>query len=56
MVVTAYILLVCFGFLTLMSGLTYYRSGINIFHAIAWFISIFITAISAGVIWGGLFQ
>ncbi|WP_186318601.1 hypothetical protein [Bacillus pumilus] len=56
MIVTAYILLACFGFFNLMSGLKFLRSGLSILHGVLWFISIFITAISAGVIWGGLYQ
>jgi hypothetical protein len=55
MIITAWVLLIMFG---LISVLTLWQviwgSGISICHTILWVLSIIITAISAGVIWGGL--
>ncbi|MDX6046706.1 MULTISPECIES: hypothetical protein [Bacillus cereus group] len=57
MIITAWILLICFGVFALNGFFKFFfGSGMNSFHAISWFISIVISALSAGVIWGKLFQ
>ncbi|MCC3687455.1 hypothetical protein [Bacillus cereus] len=57
MIITAWILLVCFGAFALNGFFKFFfGSGMNSFHAISWFVSIVISALSAGVIWGGLLQ
>lgn len=58
MEVTAWILYIFFGLISLNGLLQFFFSkyGLGIFHAVIWIVSIIITALSAGVIWGGLLQ
>lgn len=56
MLITAWILLVFFGLFALHGTLKFLTSRLNWLHATMWFISIIITAFSAGIIFGGLFQ
>lgn len=57
MIVTAWILFVFFGVFSLWTTIQYFfgRKTLGLFHAMMWFFSAIVTAISAGVIWGGLF-
>ena len=54
MLITAWILLIFFGFLALHGALKFLVSSLNWLHAIIWLLSIIITALSAGIIFGGL--
>jgi hypothetical protein len=55
MTVVAWVLFVSFGLFALNGFLKFFSgSSLNWFHGVMWFLSIFITAFSAGVIWGGL--
>jgi hypothetical protein len=58
MIVTTWILFAFFGIFTIHGMLRFYfgKNNLKWFHAIMWFISAIITALAAGVIWGGLFQ
>jgi hypothetical protein len=56
MLITAWILLVFFGMFSVVSTFQFFLSSLGRFHAILWFIAIIITAVAAGIIWGGLFQ
>lgn len=57
MTITAWVLLVCFGLFAFQGLVKFFFGGsLNKFHAIMWFIAIIISSISAGIIWGGLFQ
>jgi len=56
MVLTAWILFLFFGFFTLHGLINFLFSGLNDAQVVVFFLSVFITAVSAGVIWGGLFQ
>ncbi|MEC1684242.1 hypothetical protein [Bacillus mojavensis] len=57
MIVTAWILLIMFGLFALSDlNLTEDETKHNKFFIIMKFVSVFIAAIAAGVIWGGLFQ
>lgn len=57
MIVTAWILLIMFGLFALSDlNLTEYETKHIKFFIIMKFVSVFIAAIAAGVIWGGLFQ
>jgi hypothetical protein len=55
-IISAWVMLIFFGFISINGMLKFLISSLNWFHAILWFVSIVITALSAGVIWGGLFQ
>lgn len=54
MLITSWVLLVCFGAFAINGFINFFFGSLNWFHAIFWFVSIIVTAISAGVIWGGL--
>lgn len=58
MIVTAWVLLISFGFIALMytRKWMYSRNGLKVVEVPIWISAIIITAVSAGVIWGGLFQ
>lgn len=58
MEVTAWILYIFFGLISLNGLFKFFfsRYGLGTFHAVIWMVSIIITALSAGVIWGGLLQ
>ncbi|WP_102422237.1 hypothetical protein [Bacillus amyloliquefaciens] len=57
MIVTAWILLIMFGLFALSDlNLTEDETKHTKFFIIMKFVSVFIAAIAAGVIWGGLFQ
>lgn len=54
MIVTAWIIFVVFGLFTLAGWLKFYFSGVTNLHFIMTLMGTFITAISAGYIFGGL--
>lgn len=54
MIIVAWILLIAFGTFSLSSLLSVISTGISIGHAMLMFVAIVVTALSAGVIWGGL--
>ena len=56
MLVTAWILLVFFGLIAVINSAKYMVSSLNKLEVLLWLISIVITALSAGVIFGGLFR
>lgn len=57
MLITAWILFIFFGLFSLRTMLGYMiGDSLSWFHALFWLVSIIITAISAGIIWGGLFS
>lgn len=56
MVVVAWGLFVVFGFFALLGWLKYLVDGVNLKHLCLISLWSVITALSAGVIWGGLFQ
>jgi hypothetical protein len=56
MIIMAWICLVFFGVFAITSIVKYFRVFLNKFHALMMFISVIIVALSAGIIWGGLFN
>ena len=56
MIITAWILFVFFGSFGLWTTIQYYiaKRTLGMTHSIMWFFSIVVTAITAGIIWGGL--
>lgn len=58
MIVTSWILLVMFGLISFRYTITWLTNTINEFNKFIfiWFLSIFIVAINAGILFGGLFQ
>lgn len=56
MLLVAWIFLITFGLIAVSQLLRFFTSSINIPSAILMFLSIIITGLSAGVIWGGLFS
>lgn len=58
MIVTAWILLAVFGWAAIVNSANYFiGAGLKgLPNIIIWLLSVVITALSAGVIWGGLFQ
>lgn len=57
MIVTAWILLATFGFLSFITILGILGSNrVSVVHIVWTSFNIIVTALSAGVIWGGLFQ
>lgn len=58
MIVTAWILFSFFGLFSLWTSVQYFfgQKTLGLLHALMWFFSVVLTAISAGVIWGGLFS
>lgn len=56
MIVTAWILFIFFGFFFLVSTGALFDRKIKSFNLYMYFFYVFMTAIMAGVIWGGLFQ
>ncbi|MFJ7982325.1 hypothetical protein ACIQ1D_18865 [Lysinibacillus xylanilyticus] len=56
MMVTIWILFVFFGLFTLFTSIQYFvkKASLGWFHALMWFLSAIVTAICAGIIWGGL--
>ncbi len=45
-----------FGLFSLYGWRSFLHGSLNWFHSIFWFLSMIIVALSAGVIWGGLFR
>ncbi|WP_326101990.1 hypothetical protein [Bacillus atrophaeus] len=56
MIVTAWILLVVFGLVVLANMDSHGDIKFAVYIGVLKFVSVFIVAIAAGVIWGGLFQ
>ncbi len=56
MIVTAWILLVCFGIMTLKLMKDFLFDGLSFYGIIVLMLTSIISAISAGIIWGGLFK
>ena len=56
MIITAWVLLIMFGFILLMNTRKYLLSSLNKLEVALYVISIIIVAVAAGVIWGGLFS
>lgn len=56
MIVVAWIFLIVFGWFALLGWLQYWQAGVNIWHLFFIMLWTVIAALSAGVIWGGLFQ
>ncbi|MED1228326.1 hypothetical protein P4T89_12425 [Bacillus nakamurai] len=56
MIVTAWILLVVFGLVVLANLDSRGEIKFAVYIGVLKFVSVFIVAIAAGVIWGGLFQ
>lgn len=56
MIVTAWLLLLFFGFFALHGLLNLIEWGLTDIQLGVFLLSGFITAVSAGIIWGGLFQ
>lgn len=56
MIVTAWFLLIAFGFVVLGEWDSEVDMKFTVWVGVAKFISMIIVAVSAGVIWGGLFQ
>lgn len=56
MIITAWILLIAFGVIAITGFYQIFSSGLNWFHAIVWIFSIIVCAISAGILFGGLFS
>lgn len=57
MFITAYILLAVFGLLSVINLAKYLLGlGLNTVEVVLLVFSVFVSAISAGVIWGGLFS
>jgi len=56
MIITAWILLIAFGILAITGFYKFFFSSLNWFHAIVWIFSIIVCALSAGILFGGLFS
>lgn len=56
MVLMAWILLIAFGLFSLQGWIKYYINGLKTPHFVAVAFGAIITALSAGIIFGGLFQ
>ena len=56
MIITAWIILICFGLFSITSIYKYLKGGMSTAHGVLMFISIIITALAAGVQFGGLFN
>lgn len=56
MMVTAWIIFIFFGLFALWTTIQYYfgQKSLGWLHALMWFLSAIITALSAGIIWGDL--
>ena len=54
--ITAWVLLIGFGVFAINGFLKFFFGSLNWLHSILWMVSIIISALSAGVIWGGLFS
>ena len=57
MIITAWILLIMFGFIAAINTIKYvFGGGLYKSEVVLWVVSIIIVAVAAGVIWGGLFS
>jgi hypothetical protein len=56
MVVVAYVLLAMFGLIGLSFTLKFFTERMNKFEVFVWLLSVVVSALSAGVIWGGLLR
>lgn len=56
MLVVAWIFLIVFGLIGLSQLNKFFRSSLNLLSVVLMVVSIVIAALSAGVIWGGLFN
>ena len=55
MIITAWILLIFFSMFSLSYLMKFFKTSVEGVNIIVWFFSIFMVALSAGVIWGDLF-